>query len=190
TDTPGRVELTANPQADDANGAVMLEVKARDAKFQPLDNASVTVEVQPIMADASAGAITNVLRLPAEPSVKEPGVYQLTYVPRATGGYQATAYVTNDVGAEVGRAEAGWSSDLAAEEFRSLTPNVALLETLARQTGGEVVAATDLEAFVRSLPQRRAPVMETALNPVWHTPVMLAFALACLLGEWGIRRWK
>src|ERR1044071_6811993 len=31
TDTPGRVELTVNPQADDANGAVTLEVKARAA---------------------------------------------------------------------------------------------------------------------------------------------------------------
>lgn len=190
TDTPGRVELTANPQADDANGSVTLEVKARDAKFQPLDNASVTIEVQPIMADASTGAITNVLRLPAEPSVKEPGVYQLTYVPRATGGYQATAYVTNDVGAEVGRAQAGWSTDLAAEEFRSLTPNVSLLETIAQRTGGEIVQANRLEEFARKLPTKHAPMMESWTFPLWHTPAMFVLALVCFVSEWGLRRWK
>jgi len=70
----------------------------------------------------------------------EPGLYQASYVPRQTGGYQATARVTSDKGADLGRAMAGWSTDLAAAEFRSLTPNVALLEDLARKTGGEVVA--------------------------------------------------
>ena len=91
---------------------------------------------------------------------------------------------------DLGRAEAGWSSDLAAEEFRSLTPNVALLEDIARKTGGEVVAIDDLQKFASRLPQLRAPVMETWSYPAWHTPAMFAFALACLLAEWGLRRWK
>jgi uncharacterized membrane protein len=190
TDTPARVELIANPQSDDANGAVTLEVRARDPKFQPLDNASVTIEVQPVMADAAAGASTNALRLPAEPSVKEPGLYQLTYVPRATGGYQATAYVTNDVGAEIGRAQAGWSTDLAAEEFRSLSPNVSLLETIARRTGGEIISASRLDEFARKLPKKQAPVMESWTYPLWHTPAMFAVALFCFVSEWGLRRWK
>ena len=190
TDTPARVEITANPAADDANGAVTLEVRARDPKFQPLDNASVTIEVQPVMANASGGAATNALRLPAEPSVKEPGLYQLTYVPRATGGYQATAYVTNDVGAEIGRAQAGWSTDLAAEEFRSLTPDVSLLETIAHRTGGQIISADHLDEFARKLPRKQAPVMESWTYPLWHTPAMFAFALICFVSEWGLRRWK
>jgi hypothetical protein len=98
--------------------------------------------------------------------------------------------VTNSVGEEVGRAEAGWSTDLAAEEFRSLTPNVALLEAIARNTGGEVIRAQNLDEFARSLPNKRAPVMEAWTSPVWNQPATFAFALACLVGEWGIRRWK
>ena len=43
---------------------------------------------------------------------------------------------------------------------------------------------------VRRLPELRAPVMETWSFPAWHTPVLFAFALACLLAEWGLRRWK
>ena len=32
--------------------------------------------------------------------------------------------------------------------------------------------------------------METWTSPLWHTPAMFGFALACLAAEWGLRRWK
>jgi hypothetical protein len=189
-DVPRRVELAVEPQPDDPNGAVRLQVRVRDAKYQPLDDASVALEVEAVSFPAVANAPSTRIHLQAEPSTSEAGLYEASYMPRQMGGHRASVVVTNNAGAEVGRAEAGWSSELAAEEFRSLTPNVALLETIARQTGGEVIPAAGLEAFARGLPQRKAPVMETALHPVWQTPVMFAFALVCLLGEWGIRRWK
>jgi hypothetical protein len=90
----------------------------------------------------------------------------------------------------VGTAEAGWSTDLAAEEFRSLVPNLAFLEELARKSGGEVIPVDRLDAFAKSLPQRQAPVMDTWSFPLWHTPWMFALALGCLVSEWGLRRWK
>ena len=188
-DAPDRVDLAVEPQPDQSSGAVQFRVHARAANFEPLDDAAVTVEVQPAL-DEAAGGVTNVVRLRAEPSLTEPGVYQATYVPRATGGYRATACVTNNAGAEVGRAEAGWSVDLAAGEFRSLQPNTALLEAIARRTGGEVLSPADLPAFVRALPERHAPVMEAWTRPAWHTPLLFAFALACLVAEWGLRRSK
>lgn len=189
-DVPNRVDLAAEPQPDDPNGAVLLQVRVRDAKFQPLDNAAVSVTVESVLFDATSGATNRPLRLTAEPSLSEPGLYETTYVPRLTGGFKATAYVTNSAGVGAGRAEAGWASDLAAEEFRSLVPDVALLEDVARKTGGAVVAADKLEAFVRGLPTRHAPVMEAWSYPLWQTPALCALALACLLAEWGLRRWK
>jgi len=189
-DVPQKVEVTVEPMAGDANSAVKLLVRARDAKFQPLDEASVAVEVAPVLFNGPAGAETKPVRVLAEPAANEPGLYEATYVPRLTGGYHATAIVTNNLGAEVGRAEAGWSSDLAAEEFASLTPNRTLLESLAQRTGGRVIAASELNAFARSLPNLKAPVMESWSFPLWHTPEMFGFALLCLLAEWGLRRWK
>src|SRR5207247_7761717 len=150
TDVPNPVELTI-PESTDPNGAVDLQVRVRDPKFQPLDNAGVTVQIQPVMTELDGGPATNTIQLQAEASVNEPGLYQASYVPRLTGGYRATACVTNSAGAEVGRAEAGWTTDLAAEEFRSLTPNVALLESIARKTGGEVIPANQLDNFARNL---------------------------------------
>ncbi|MSU51272.1 MAG: hypothetical protein EXS37_19660 [Opitutus sp.] len=189
-DVPARVQATAEPIPADANGTVLVQVRVRDEKFQPVDDATVSVAIEPVVFEGTGGAAAAPIKLEAEPALTEPGLYQVTYVPRQTGGYKATATVKNPAGADLGRGEAGWSTDLAAEEFRSLVPNVALLEDIARKTGGQVVAAYELAKFVGRLPELRAPLMETWSYPAWHTPLMFAFALACLLAEWGLRRWK
>jgi hypothetical protein len=126
--------------------------------------------------------------LTAEPSGKEPGLYEAVFVPRETGGYLAEAIVTGENGAEVGRAEAGWTSDPAAEEFRSLRPNRALMEEIAKRSGGEIVSADALGAFARALPNRKAPITETWTSPLWHQAGVFLFALACFVAEWGLRR--
>lgn len=190
SDVPGRVQATVEPVAADANGAVQIQVRVRDEKFLPVDDAAVAIAIEPVGFEGGGAPEAGGIKLEAEPALSEPGLYQATYVPRTTGGFRATAAVSDHAGVELGSAEVGWSTDLAAEEFRSLVPNTALLEEIARKTGGEVVPAAKLADFAERLPQRRAPVMETWSYPAWHSPVMFAFALGCLLAEWGIRRWK
>jgi hypothetical protein len=136
------------------------------------------------------GKSTNILHLACEPVPAVPGVYTTTYVPRVSGGYHAEAIVLDQNGAQVGRGETGWTSDPAADEFRSLKPNRALLEALAKQSGGEVINPDALDRFVRSLPNRKAPVTETISQPLWHTPAMFSFAILCFAAEWGVRRLK
>ena len=80
--------------------------------------------------------------------------------------------------------------DLAAEEFKSLVPNLPLLQEIARRTGGRVVTPEELPALARELPSSPAPVMETITRPLWNTPAFFSLALAALLAEWGLRRWK
>jgi uncharacterized membrane protein len=190
TDVPNRVDFTVQPQSEDPNGAVQLQVRVRDAKFQPLENAAVSIEIEPVLVSGGSGADIKPIRLIAETSMTEPGLYQVGYVPRLTAGYRAVAVVTNSEGVEAGRAETGWATDLAADEFRSLTPNTALLSRIALKTGGEVIRAEKLDDFVRNLPNRHAPVMEAWNSPLWQTPAMFAFALICFFSEWGLRRWK
>ena len=186
-DVPNKVELTVQQKKGDPNQAVELQVRVRDAKFLALDNATVTLNVQPVI-----GGVSNApaIRLPAEPSTAEPGLYTATFVPRDTGGYHVEAAATNSVGAEAGRAVAGWTTDLAAEEFRSLKPNRALLETIAKQTGGEVVDMGALGSFAHRLPSLKAPVTEAWTMPLWHQPLVFGFALLCFIAEWGLRRMK
>jgi len=190
TDVPRPVELTVEQQPEAAQGTVRLEVRARDLQFHPLDNARVSLEVQPVLLKSGESGPTNIVVIQAEASTITPGLYQATFAPRLAAGYRAQAVVTRSDGAEVGRAQVGWSHDPAAEEFKSLIPQRRLMEQLAAHTGGRVIPAAGLDSFARALPQQTAPVMESWSRPIWHTPLLFAFALACLIGEWGIRRTK
>jgi uncharacterized membrane protein len=204
-DVPNRVELLAAQNVSDQNQSIGLHVRARDEKFQPLENASVKLSVRYVGAQlgqsadkpdmskvtstASAGVNKDV-PLSVDPATAEPGLYLSAYIPRETGGYLAQTVVTDVTGIEIGSAEAGWTADPAADEFRSLKPNRALLEAIAKKTGGEVVSANDLAKFTESLPNRKVPIMESTSLPLWHTPWMFLFALGCFVAEWGLRRWK
>lgn len=197
-DVPQRLEMQAEPQTD-ANQSVLLQVRVRDKKFQPLDNASVTLEIQSATGhtsgakpgDASVVADPKQsLRIPAEAALSEPGLYQAIYIPREAGAYKAEATAIDAAGQDIGRAEVGWTADPAAEEFRSLKPNRALLERMAKQTGGEVIDPDQLNRLIQSLPTRSVPITDAWTFPLWHTPVVFLFALACFVAEWGLRRWK
>ncbi|HMO66488.1 MAG TPA: glutamine amidotransferase, partial [Verrucomicrobiota bacterium] len=48
TDVPRRVELTTRPEADDPNGAVRRQVRARDLRFEPLDTVSAGIVIEPV----------------------------------------------------------------------------------------------------------------------------------------------
>jgi uncharacterized membrane protein len=180
-DVPESLEVRAEPQTD--GQGVRVQVRARDEKFEPTENASVAIKVR-----HHGGG--DPLTLTAEPSAEEPGLYEAIYLPRESGGYRVEAAVTKEDGGVAGNAITGWSTDLAAEEFRSLLPNRALLESLAQKTGGSVLTPGELNSFVHDLPARRAPVTEMWSRPLWHTPWVFLFALACFVTEWGLRRWK
>ena len=140
-----------------------------------------------------AGTKTNeaarAIQIAAEPSAEDPGLYTAAYIPRDTGGYRVVASVRDAAGKDLGKAEAGWASDPAAEEFRSLQPNTALLEAMARKSGGEMIPANRLESIVEKISARKVPIMESWSMPLWHQPAVFLLALICFVAEWGLRRW-
>jgi uncharacterized membrane protein len=187
SDVPSQFELRVEPSsANDLESSVQLTLRARDKKFEPLDNASVQIAVSAPTADGK----TNTVTIPAEPSEKEPGLYRASYLPRESGAYVASAAASELSGMKVGEAQAGWVSEPLAKEFQSLVPNRALMEEIARKTGGEMVPLNKLESFVQNLKKKKAPVLQTYSYPLWHQSWTFILALACFISEWGIRRWK
>ena len=184
-DVPAQCEIRV-VASDDTEGAVSLLVRARDKKFDALENASIEITVTGPGADGT----TNTVVIPAEVSEKEPGYYRATYIPREPGGYRAVATVTDVDGIRVGEVETGWTSEPLAKEFASLSPNRPLLEEIARKTNGELLTPNRLEEFMESLKEKKAPIIETYSYPLWHKPLVFLAALACFVSEWGIRRWK
>jgi uncharacterized membrane protein len=179
-DVPGRVEVRATPTAGTASAAVELSVRAADADFLPLDNATVSVKVTKPNREE--------LTLPADPDAREAGAYSVRFVPREPGAYRAVATVTAPDGSAVGRREVGWCVQPEADEFARLDTNRELLESIAGRTRGETIPADGLPAFVDGLPNRQAPNMEVWVAPLWHRAWYFLIAVACLVAEWGIRR--
>ncbi len=179
---PDRISLTTRSAPSTGR---RLNITLRDPAFQPLENAHVKLTLTRIGATN-----TSPVTLPAEPDPKVPGLFQAQYLPRDSGGYLAQAETRDADGKLLGRRQAGWATDFAAQEYRTLAPNRALLEAIARKTGGEVLTLDDLDTFASRLPSRRAPVTETHHFPLWHQTYLFLLALGCFVLEWYLRRWK
>ncbi len=180
-DVPRRVDVRVE-KGDDPSKPVKVVVMARDEQYLPLDNASVELVISPVQGDSFV--------LKAEMDDNEAGKYVATYWSREPGGYSVAANVLAADGTAIGTAQAGWTSDAGAEEFRELKLNRKLLQQVAEQTGGEVISESDLGRFADDLPNREVPVTETWIYPIWHRPWVMFLAMLCLCCEWGLRRWK
>jgi hypothetical protein len=180
-DVPLPFELTTTQNPEKAGRTIKL--KAHDKKYLPLDNATVSIKVKTVGTDKA-------VPLSAEAQTEEAGIYQAQYIPRNNGGYLAEAEVRDETGKLLGRQQAGWATDFAAAEYRSLAPNRALLEEIASKTGGRVIELDELDAFVKELPALRAPVTEIRHFPLWHQGPIFLLALVCFVTEWLLRRRK
>ena len=181
-DVPKRIAMQVKPNPETSSTAVRFEVRSRDDRYNPLDNATVNITVKPPSGPS--------IQLDAEPSLKEPGLYEAVYVPRVQGAFRAETQVTGSDGKQIGTDEAGWTSDPAEAEFQSVAVNRQLMQQLADETGGEIIAAEDLLEFVKTLPSRKAPITEQWTYPLWHQSWVFLLAICCFAGEWGLRRWK
>lgn len=181
-DVPQRVEVETRRTAGPGLAPQELIVRARDEQFAPLDNATVKILVE--TPDERQ------IELAAEGSNRVAGEYQATFAPRSAGAYRAQVTVTAADGSEVGQRETGWAVEPETDEFRQLAGNRPLLEQIAQDSGGEVISASDLNSFVTTLPNRKIPVTEKWTYPLWHQWSVVTLALVCLIGEWGLRRWK
>lgn len=181
-DVPQRVQAVAEPDNSTPNPGMLLEIRVRDKEFQPHDQTLVHVTVK--QPDGS------LVKLDAQPSVKEPGLFEALHIARQPGAYVANIEVPGDEQEPPQTTSVGWVSNPAAEEFHHTAVNTSLLEEIARQTGGQVLTASALPDFVRKLSSRDLPVMETETTPLWHRPLLLVLVLTLLGLEWGLRRWK
>ena len=179
---PQRVEVELKRNPDAAGTSVELCIDVRNPEFAPLDNAHVSVHVT--TPDGHTQDLT------AEPAATQAGIYTATVLPPMPGAYRARVVATAEDGSQVGERETGWVTEPATEEFRVLSANLALLERLAQRTGGEIVSADQLDQFADSLSGRKVPMVEPWVYPLWHQWSVFAFAVCCLIGEWGLRRWQ
>ena len=194
---------------DVAPEAVRVSVRVVDEEFQPLDNAQVQIRVsgpvtlakheveksddssaEPSTDSALQETVTDDVVLNAEASLDEPGVYTAVFVPKEAGAWAVEAEATTGDGEKLTADIAGWIYEPAVQEFQRPGVNRELLSKLAEQTGGEIVQADKLDDFVSQLQSKPMPVVEACTMPLCDQPLVFLIVLCCLVGEWGLRRWK
>ncbi|MFO1439379.1 MAG: hypothetical protein U1F81_13755 [Verrucomicrobiaceae bacterium] len=160
---------------------VKLAVRVRDRAFKPNSDAIVKIEVtQP---DGTKS------QLFAEPSLKEPGLFETEFFASKPGNYRASTSVEDaEKRTPLGTKHVGWTYDPLAVEFAKLEPNRDLMKRLAEDTGGKMIALEDIGTLPELLKNIRVPVEVTLATPLWHTPWVFAAILLLLLGEWALRR--
>lgn len=181
-DVPKPVEAEVRRANGGSLPGAQVIVRARDKQFEPLDNAVVSLHVT--TPDGRE------VELAADSSERSPGQYEATFTPRVPGAYRARVSVTGPDGSDVGSRDIGWAVEPDTDEFSRLSANRPLLERLASDTGGEMVELRRLDRFVGSLPNRKIPITESWTYPIWHQWSLFMLAVICLVGEWGLRRWK
>lgn len=197
-DVPGRIKVDLKREHTQAGAAMKVNVVVRDEKFWPIDNANVRLTVKTLTTaqkdsgnsseiNTASGQGAEVL-INAEPSIREPGLYEATYIPRVAGGYHLEVEVTDANGLVVAREEAGWTNDPNADEFQSLVPNRAWMDAIAQKTRGRVLEQSDLDSWASELQFEAAPIMETISTPLWHTPYLFGAAIFLFALEWYLRR--
>jgi hypothetical protein len=179
-DVADAVSLAAEIDAADRE-RVKLAVRVKDRAFKANSDAIVKIEVtQP------GGAKSQLF---AEPSLKEPGLFETEFFASKPGNYRASTSVEDaEKRTPLGTKAVGWTHDPLAVEFAKLEPNRDWMKRLAEDTGGKMIALEDIATLPEMLKNIRVPVEVTLATPLWHTPWVFAAILLLLLGEWALRR--
>ncbi len=183
SDVPDRLSLDLEQVSDGTLPLTRFRARVRTREFLPQDDATVRFSLR-------VPGSTEPAPISGEPSLEEAGVFTADHFLEAAGGYRLETTARDGEGALIGERESGWAFNPEAEEFRSLQPNRELLEKLAEASGGSVLELDELPSLPARLAGLNVPVTDTRQRPFWHAPWAFCAALLCLVGEWGIRRWK
>jgi len=181
-DVPKRMDVTVKEDPSLGVGTVRLTAFVRGADFESRENADVKFSV--------TGPDGQIFELIAEPSDSQLGMFEANVAAGQAGPWRTTVTATladaNDVEPLV--ASIGWASQPDQKELRSVQVDHTFLNEVAGITGGRTLSLNDLEAFVDSLPEGSAPLVEVWSWPIWHSWWIFIVAVACFVTDWTLRR--
>ncbi len=158
---------------------MQLLADIRDRNYLPAADAVVTAHVigpDKLQADVALRAVPGL-----------PGRYQADWTAPAVGLYVAD-FTANQGALAAGRDTIAFErQDGVAENFHT-GQNVALLKSLAADTGGKYWSATDLDGLARAIPFSDAGVSVQKYQDLWNMPAVFLLLLLLRLAEWLLRR--
>lgn len=178
---PPRVAVNGERSVYDDERTVRVEAEVRDERFEPINDATVELQVAP-ERDAA-------FRHTMQPSGQNDGRYTATIDAASTGLYRI------DMNARAGNKEVGSAvthvlrNDGVAEHFATYQHRD-LLERIANVTGGRYWPLSELDGLAGAIPYSKAGIVERQTLDLWNLPIVFLALLALKLGEWLLRlRW-
>jgi hypothetical protein len=153
-----------------------------DAKFTPVEDANVTIEVKGVSGSYSVALAS-----------QGSGLYggQLSGLPE---GDYTTIGLAERGGARIGEDRSRFTIADAGAEFNDPRMDATMLSSIAARTGGLFAPASSADAVLDSLARDRGVVAQIVTShhelELWNSAWLLGAALACLAAEWGLRKKK
>ena len=168
------VRIAVDPGRATAGDAVRIEVEL------PSGSPPASVALEAVPEDASR-ATEEFEAIPAQG-----GTFVAQWKPQQEGRWR----IRPRDPALATRAGDGASLDVVRSdrELRDAEADRALLDTLARETGGRVVGPDAVDSLVASLPNRSIRTENPIRDPIWSSPLALALLVGIFGAEWAMRR--
>ena len=174
-ETVEKLRLTTEKRTYRSGEPIVFRAEFFDALLRPVDGAEVLIDIEngpsgaTIMPGRGGGAYE--VRAPGMPQGRH--AYTVTASTRSDGPVVLTGEVT------VGR---------YSVEFENLLTNAALMDELARRSGGRSLGLDVLPAFLNQMKLSPQPHVSVYQLDLWGRGWPLAVLVAGLAAEWFVRR--
>lgn len=170
--------LEVDPPRTEVGRPVQVRVRVLDARLAETRRGSIEAEV----VDAAGETLT---RLELVPEPGDEARHTATWLPDRAGGF--TIRVSGGDLADLGLAASLMVREPADELLQPETDHP-LLERLAAETGGRVLAPDRIGPGLEGLPNREVRTENPLRESIWDTPLAFALLLGLLALEWLGRR--
>ncbi len=183
--------LTATPSRAEVGQPVRLQAEIIDQSLAESVGSSLTLRVERLGGPGDSAPTpphpTDIqLRTPGTRSAGDRAVFNATWVPAGPGRFRLSLVDGPLAAAGIFTDAEVW---LADDELRRPETDHGLLSRLAKESGGTVIAPTELNRLPDLLPRREVRItLAPDEHELWDTPLALILILLLLTTEWIGRR--
>lgn len=178
SDVPERVGLVA-PDHVQPGEAVALRAQVSNEGYLAVNGAAVTASV--LMPNGESATV------PLDWMVDKDGEYRGSFTTGDPGLYRVAIAARTGDSVVTGRDEYVVAHDTQQEMFGA-AQRPALLERVARETGGRYYTAANADALARDIVYTSSGATVIEQLELWDMPIVLLILLGLLSAEWLVRR--
>jgi hypothetical protein len=179
TDVPGRVAVRLGADQVNTGVAVPLQAAVVDSAYFSVNDAHVVAHV--------AGPAGTARDVPLEWAVDRDGEYRGTFTPDQPGIYTVRVDAKTPDGSVASDSAFVRVADLNAE-YVDAEMRAALLQRLARETGGRFYTPATVSTLAEDLAMSKRGVTVANEMDLWDMPVNFLILVVLLSAEWGYRK--